>query len=66
MAQDACSTMVVQGPVNLRKAESPVHGECTGCFFANHPCREAQEYASTRQLQCSVDNYIWEVESIGQ
>ena len=58
--------MVVQGPVRLLKISSPERGECTGCFFANLPCTEASAFSLAKDgLKCSVDDYIWEVQSIG-
>lgn len=66
MGLDACSTMVVQGPVHLRKVTSPVNGECTGCFFKDIPCAESSIMVFGHgRLPCSVEDYIWEVESIG-
>lgn len=66
MGLDACSTMVVQGPVHLRKVPSHINGECTGCFFKDIPCAEGRTWNLVRgRLPCSVEDYIWEVESIG-
>ncbi len=66
MGLDACSTMVVRGPVHLRKVPSHINGECTGCFFKDITCAECSTMAPVRgRLPCSVEDYIWEVESIG-
>lgn len=66
MGLDACSTMVVQGPVHLRKVESPLYGECTGCFFKDIPCAEGSTMAFVRgKLPCTAEDYVWEVESVG-
>ena len=66
MELDACSTMVVQGPVRLRKVTSPVNGECTGCFFKDIPCAEGSTMSFVQgRLPCSIGDYVWEVESIG-
>ena len=66
MGLDACSTMVVQGPVHLRKVTSPVNGECTGCFFKDIPCAECSTMEPVRgRIPCSAEDYVWEVASIG-
>lgn len=36
MAQDACSTMVVQMAVRLQRTDTPL--DCTGCVFADVSC----------------------------
>lgn len=65
MGLDACSTMVVQGPVHLRKVASPVGGECTGCF-KDITCAECNTMEPVRgRLPCSAEDYVWEVASIG-
>jgi hypothetical protein len=66
MGLDACSTMVVQGPVRLRKVTSPVQGECTGCFFKDITCAECNTVSFVQgRLPCSAEDYVWEVASIG-